>query len=214
MNEKRVCVEIAPDGTPIGQWPIPGGYDVTSAAMTADGDAYVLVGRKATAEYQNYENLILRLDRSNGEWTTNEYDHLKETGDPGGVELHGAYGDGVIIRVNDHGFLTVRPTIPRQFSRRSGPSGAIQARITAAIRPVFPFLRAQFSQTSFASGSNISPRKFRCQGGILNGLPWRRPAGTTRRDSAQSATALAGSDGHMGTGIIRPMMARSGNSPL
>ena len=113
MDQKRLWVEIAPDGTPIGQWPIPGGYEVTGAALTAEGDAYVLVGRKATAEYQPDENLIFRLDRSNGEWTTIEYDHLKETGDPGGVELHGALGDGVIIRVNDRGFLTVRPTVSR-----------------------------------------------------------------------------------------------------
>ncbi len=110
MDQKRLWVEIAPDGALLGQWPTPGGHEVTGAAMTADGDVYVSVWvPDQTVDDAPGDHLILHLDRSNGEWANVAYDHLKMSGDLG-VDLHGVYGDSLIIRVDDRGFLRVRPT--------------------------------------------------------------------------------------------------------
>ncbi len=107
MDQKRLWLEIAPDGAPLGQWPTPVGHEVTGAAMTADGDVYVSV---SVPDGAPDEHLILHLDRSDGEWASVAYDHLKISGTVGGVDLHGVYGDSLIIRVDDRGFLRVRPT--------------------------------------------------------------------------------------------------------
>ncbi len=111
MDRKRLWVEIAPDGTPIGQWPTPGGHDVTGAAMTADGDVYVAVSVADPAgEDAPGQRSIFRLDRSDGEWTRIDYEHLKEPGDHDRIDLYGAYRDGVIVLTNDREFTAVRPT--------------------------------------------------------------------------------------------------------